>query len=217
MMRITNPLGRVSVALLLILVGLGGSAAAQDERPARVYVGNIAGLERIDAKFAAVVSADNGQAVAFLASQDPAWNAANSKWFVGQAGGGTLTARADDGTVLTGTVTGDRVQGTLGGGQWVGNLTETGMAGLYRGRFGDEVHIAIVLPDGSWVGTAWSASTRQLLRTWNSATGRLRQVSRYAVRLEPLEPEPEPFMVELSMVLPWGGEYDDAWTQTPWG
>jgi hypothetical protein len=212
-MAITGRVWRWFAVVTLILVGLPGSTAAQGEREAQVYVGNIAGLESIDAKFAAVVSVDNGQAVAFLASRDPAWNAANSKWFSGVASGGTLTARADDGTTLTGSVVGNRVEGTLGAGRWVGTLTERGVAGLYRARYGDEVHVAIVLPDGSWVGTAWSASTRQLLNTWNSGTGRLQQIGPYAVRLYP-DPVSPP--IELSMVLPWGGQYDAAWEQTPW-
>lgn len=206
-----NRLWRLLAIIALSLVSLTSSVFAQDQGNGRIFVGNISGLENIDAKFAAVV-ADNGRAVAFVASQDPTWNAANSKWFVGEATAGTLMATANDGTSLTGSLVGDRLSGNIGGLPWVGTLAQSGVAGLYRTRFGDEVQVAIVLSDGSWVATSWSALTGRLLRSWNSGTGMLEQVSRYTVRIQP---EPAAPMVELSQVLP-TDDADAAWQTQPW-
>ena len=89
---------------------VGGQTPAPAEQ-VRTFVGNIGGLQNIDAKFVALV-APNGNAMAYLSSNDHAWNQQNSKWYVGQAGGGRLTARASDGTELTGTLQGDTVTAT---------------------------------------------------------------------------------------------------------
>jgi hypothetical protein len=168
----------------------------------RTFVGNIGGLENIDAKFVAIV-APNGNAVAYLSSNDHAWNQQNSKWYVGQAGGGRLTARASDGTELTGTLQGDTVTGTLGAGQWTGYLTSSGVAGLYRARVSDnEVDLTVVAPDGSWVGSAWSPQTRTLLRTWTSGTGVAQQLSSGQVSVRP-DPQSPP--VTLDPVVPNAG------------
>src|SRR5690349_20069665 len=98
-------LAAIVLGLLLALDSVVAQAApalvvgGQTATPAgqvRTFVGNIGGLENIDAKFVALV-APNGNAVAYLSSNDHAWNQQNSKWYVGQAGGGRLTARASDG------------------------------------------------------------------------------------------------------------------------
>ncbi len=176
-----------------------GSQTPTPEEQVRTFVGNIGGLENIDAKFVAIV-APNGNAVAYLSSNDHAWNQQNSKWYVGQAGGGRLTARASDGTELTGTLQGDTVTGTLGAGQWTGYLTSSGVAGLYRARVSDnEVDLTVVAPDGSWVGSAWSPQTRTLLRTWNSGTGVAQRLPSGQISVRP-DPQSPP--VTLDPVVP---------------
>jgi hypothetical protein len=188
------------------------SASSQTPAPgvqqARTFVGNVSGLQNIDAKFVAVVG-PNGNAVAYLSSNDQAWNQQYSKWYVGQASGGRLTARASDGTELTGTLQGNTVTGTVAGGQWTGTLTSSGLAGLYRARVSDdEVDLTIVAPDGSWVGSAWSPTTRTLLRTWTSGTGVAQQLPGGAVSVRP---DPQSPAVTLDPVVPdEGGSFPNS-------
>jgi hypothetical protein len=211
----------IPIVLGLLLVLSSGVAqaapapivAGQTPTPAgqvRTFVGNIGGLQNIDAKFVAIV-APNGNAVAYLSSNDHAWNQQNSKWYVGQASGGRLTARASDGTELTGTLQGDTVTGTLGGGQWTGNLTSSGTAGLYRARVSDdEVDLTVVAPDGSWVGSAWQPSTGTLLRTWTSGTGTVQQLAGGGISVSP---GPQLPAVNLDPVVPdEGGSFPNS----PW-
>jgi hypothetical protein len=164
---------RWGVSLVVaVWVGLSASgwAPATAQETVRVFVGNISGLENIDARVAAVVDAQ-GRALAFMQSSDPGWNRSFGKVYEGTVSGTTLTARAPDGTELTATVDGNQIRGTVGGGQWLGTPASRGQAGLYRARYGDEVQLAIVLPDGSWVAGAFNPTTRELLRTWNSRGG----------------------------------------------
>jgi hypothetical protein len=158
------------VAVWLGLSAAGGWAPATAQETVRVFVGNVSGLENIDAKVAAVVDAQ-GRALAFMHSTDPGWNQSFGKVYEGSVSGNTLTARAPDGIELTATLDGNQIRGTVGGGQWLGTPASRGQAGLYRARYGDEVQLAIVQPDGAWVAGAFNPTTRELLRTWNSRGG----------------------------------------------
>jgi hypothetical protein len=124
--------------------------------------------------------------------------------------GNTLQARATDGTPLSGTLQGDQVTGTLGGGSWIGYVTRSGLAGLYRAHVGDETHLVVVAPDGSWVGGAFSPSG-QLLRTWNSGTGTIRQVADVVLA----RPDATSSAIELTPVQ---DLFTDSgpWENTPW-
>src|SRR5205085_10192444 len=98
-------------------------------------------------------------------------NQANSKWFTGQlAASGQLAAKAADGTEVTATLQGNRLEGTLGGLRWSADLTAGGSAGLYRGRAGDDVHAVIEAPDGTRVGRVWSVVTGGHVDTWDFST-----------------------------------------------
>src|SRR5581483_6225050 len=160
----------VVVTAWLCALAVGNWAPATAQETVRVFVGNISGLENIDARVAAVVDAQ-GRALAFMQSTDDGWNRSFAKVYEGQVSGNTLTARAGDGTQFTATLEGNQIRGTVAGGQWVGTPANRGQAGLYRARYGDEVQLAIVLPDGSWVAGAFNPTTRELLRTWNSRGG----------------------------------------------
>jgi len=145
--------------------GLVSPALAQE--PVRVFVGNISGLENMDARVAVVVEPD-GRSLALMHSTDASWNRSFGKVYGGQVSGNTLAARAGDGSQFTATLSDNQIRGSAGGGQWLATLATSGRAGLYHAREGDEVHLAIVLPDDSWVAGAFNPTTRELLRTWNS-------------------------------------------------
>jgi hypothetical protein len=207
MLTLADRLGRVLLLAVLCLVGFGASASAQQDE-VRTFVGNIAGLENIDARFGGAI-APNGNAVAFLGSRDGNWNRQNSKWYVGRVSGNTLSARAQDGTTLTLSLQGNQITGTLGGGQWIGYLTRTGEAGLYRAQVGNEQHFVIVGDDGSWVGLAFTLDTNQYLRTWNSNTGAVQRVSNTLMMAredaDSSMVEMQPVQNYFSEVRPWSG------------
>jgi hypothetical protein len=190
------------VAILAIaLVGLAPTVSAQQGQPeqVRTFVGDISGLENIGAKFVAIVAPDR-RAAAFVGSRDDNFNQQYAKWYIGAVNGTSFVGTATDGTLFTGTLQGNTVTGSLGGGQWTGTLDQTGTAGLYRNRVSDnEVDIAIVAPDGSWVGMAFTPSG-QLLRTWNSGTGVVERVANTtAIRVRPTPDAPP---VQLDLVTP---------------
>ncbi len=198
---------RLFSLMLAVLVAAGmalapsvGAQQTPTPEQARTFVGNIAGLENIDAKFVAIVAPDN-RAVAFLGSRDDNFNRMYAKWYVGAINGNSFVGTASDGTLLTGTRQGDTITGTVAGGQWTGNLTQTGTAGLYRNRVSDtETDVAIVAPDGSWVGMAINPTNGQLIRTWNSGTGVVERVANStAIRVQP-DPDSPP--VQLDPVAP---------------
>src|SRR5437773_1228912 len=114
-MRDTLTRRRALLALLVAgLLAAGGSQPSAAQDGARTFIGRVAGAEGMDALVAVVVAAD-GTAVVYACSKDDAWNQANSKWFTGQVGAdGRLLARAADGTEVTATLQGDRLEGTLG-------------------------------------------------------------------------------------------------------
>jgi hypothetical protein len=156
------------VLAALVATSLVRTGSAQDG--ARTYVGRVAGAEGIDALVAVVVGAD-GSAVVYACSRDDVWNQQNSKWFTGQLdAGGRLAAKAGDGSEVTATLQGDRLEGTLGAQRWTADLTGEGSAGLYRGRAGDQVHAVIEAPDGTRVGRVWSVVTGAHVDTWDFRT-----------------------------------------------
>jgi len=165
----------------------------------RTFVGDMAGLENIGAKFVVLVAPDR-RAAAFLGSRDENFNRSYAKWYIGAVNGRHLVATASDGTLLTGTVEDGTVTGTIAAGEWTGTVDQTGTAGLYRSQVSaDEVDIAIVAADGSWVGMAFSPSG-QLLRTWNSGTGLVQRVANTtAVRVQPAPNAPP---VQLDLIQP---------------
>jgi hypothetical protein len=175
-------------------------SAQQPSEQARTFVGNIEGLENIGARFVVIVAPDR-RAVAFIGSRDDSFNQSFAKWYVGAVNGNAFVGTASDGTLLTGTLQGNTITGTLGSGQWRGDLTQTGTAGLYRNRVSDsEVDVAIVAPDGSWVGMAFNPTNGQLLRTWNSGTGVVERVANStAIRVRPAPDAPP---VQLDPVVP---------------
>ena len=195
------------IALVLAVLVFAGAPLAprawaqqQPEEQARTFVGNIAGLENIGARFVAIVAPDR-RAVAFIGSRDDSFNQSYAKWYLGAVNGNSFVGTASDGTLLTGTLQGDTITGTLGSGQWTGNLTQTGTAGLYRNRVSaDEVDVAIVAPDDSWVGMAINPTTGQIIRTWNSGTGVVERVANStAIRVRPAPDAPP---VQLDPVVP---------------
>jgi hypothetical protein len=208
--RIWPVLAALSVALSAALpYPVAAQPGAQEE--ARTFVGEIAGLENIGAKFAVVVGPEH-RAVAFLGSRDEAFNRDNAKWYIGTVGGNTLAAVTSDGTPLVLTLQGDVVTGTLAGGQLTATLTQTGTAGLYRTRVSPtETHVVIVAPDGSWVGMAVNPVTGQLIRTWNSGTGVVERVANTtAIRVRPT-PQAPPEQLELVSWDRFGAWCSDWW------
>jgi hypothetical protein len=207
------PIWPVIVVMALVLTALvpSGAAAQQQEEQARTFVGDIAGLENIGAKFVVVV-APNRNAVAFLGSRDDDFNRANSKWYLGVVNGNSFVGTARDGTLLTGTLQGNTITGTLAGGQWTGSLAQTGTAGLYRTRVSDtEVDVAIVAADGSWVGMAINPITDQIIRTWNSGTGTVERVANTtAIRVRPA-PDAPPVQLDLLVPEPGGAFCNNPW------
>src|SRR3954469_7857891 len=121
----------VMALVLGALVPSGAAAQQQDEEQGRTFVGDIAGLENIGAKFVVVIGPER-RAVAFLGSRDDDFNRGNAKWYIGNVGGNTLAAVASDGTPLVLTLQGNTVTGPLAGGQGTATLTQSGTAGLYR-------------------------------------------------------------------------------------
>jgi hypothetical protein len=201
--NLSRSLSLVLAVLVVAVVGLATSVSAQQTptpEQARTFVGNIAGLESIGARFVAIVAPDN-RAVAFLGSNDDNFNQTYAKWYVGAINGNSFVGTASDGTLLTGTRQGNTITGTVAGGQWTGTLTQAGTAGLYRNRVSDnEVDVAIVAPDGSWVGMAFNPANQQLLRTWNSGTGVVERVANStAIRVRPAPDAPP---VQLDPVVP---------------
>ncbi len=176
---------------------LPSSAVAQQggEQEARTYVGNIAGLENIGARFVAVVAPDHHHAVVLLWSRDDNFNQSYAKWYLGVINGSAFTATASDGTVLAGTVRDNTFTGTIAGGQLTAYATQSGTARVYLNRVSDnEVDVAIVAPDDSWVGMAINPTTERIIRTWNSGTGVVERV-RNAIRVRPA-PEAPPVQME---------------------
>jgi hypothetical protein len=203
----------IAVVALAFAMLLPSTAAAQQgpEEQARTFVGDIAGLENIGAKFVVIV-APNRNAVAFLGSRDDDFNRANSKWYLGLVNGNSFVGTARDGTLLTGTLQGNTTTGTLAGGQWTGSLAQTGTAGLYRSRVSDtEVDVAIVAADGSWVGMAINPITDQIIRTWNSGTGTVERVANTtAIRVRPA-PDAAPVQLDLLVPQPGGAFCNNPW------
>jgi hypothetical protein len=209
-----NRIWPVMAAIALVLGALlpSGAAAQQEaQEEARTFVGDIAGLENIGAKFVVVISPER-RAVAFLGSRDDDFNRGNAKWYIGNVGGNTLVAVASDGTPLVLTLQGDTITGTLAGGQLTATLSRTGTAGLYRTHVSPtETHVAIVAPDGSWVGMAVNPVTGQLIRTWNSGTGVVEQVANTtAIRVRPT-PQAPPEQLELVSWDRFGAWCSDWW------
>jgi hypothetical protein len=184
--------------LVIALAELAPSVSAQQEQ-VRTFVGEISGLENIGAKFVVIVAPDR-RAAAFVGSRDDTFNQTYAKWYIGAVNGTSFVGTANDGTLFTGTLQDSTVTGTLAGGQWTGTVDQTGTAGLYRNRVSDsEVDIAIVAPDGSWVGMAFTPSG-QLLRTWNSGTGVVERVANTtAIRVQPTPDSPP---VEMDLITP---------------
>jgi hypothetical protein len=206
-----NRIWPVIAVVALVLGALVPSGVAAQDEQARTFVGDIAGLENIGAKFVVVVSPER-RAVAFLGSRDDDFNRGNAKWYIGNVGGNTLVAVAADGTPLVLTLQGDTITGTLAGGQLTATLNRSGTAGLYRTHVSPtETQVAIVAPDGSWVGMAVNPATGQLLRTWNSGTGVVEQVANTtAIRVRPTPTEPP---VQLEFVS-W--DRTGAWCSDWW-
>ncbi len=187
----------IGVMALVLGALLPSSAVAQQggEQEARTYVGNIAGLENIGAKFVAVVAPDRQRAVVFLGSRDDSFNRSYAKWYLGVINGNAFAATASDGTVLSGTVQDNTFTGSVAGGQLTAYATQTGEAGLYVNRISDnEVQVAIVAPDDSWVGMSINPSTGRLIGTWNSDTGIVERVGD-TVRVRPA-PDAQPVQLE---------------------
>src|SRR5690349_1549571 len=90
-------------AVVLGLVVASGGTTVSAQETVRVYVGNIAGLENIDARVAAAVDVQ-GRALVFMHSSDDAWNRSFGKVYEGQVSGATIDARAADGTELSANV-----------------------------------------------------------------------------------------------------------------
>jgi len=177
-------------ALVIIFTALGPAVATAQQTPtpeqARTFVGNISGLENIGARFVVIVSPER-RSGAFLGSNDDNFNQTYAKWYTGEVNGNTMVATAADGTQLTLTLQGDNVTGTVAGGQISGTVSQRGTAGLYRSRISDtETDVAIVAPDGSWVGMAINPTNGQLIRTWNSGTGTVERIANSTrVRVQP--------------------------------
>ena len=183
------------IAALVLVLGalLPGRATAQGvQEVARTFVGDIAGLENIGAKFAVVVSPER-RAVAFLGSRDDDFNRTYSKWYIGNVGGNTLVAVASDGTPLQLTLQGSNtVTGTVAGGPITATVAQAGTAGIYRTRVSDtETDVAIAAPDGSWVGMAVNPTNGQIIRNLELRTGvveRVANTTRIRVRPTPETP-----------------------------
>ena len=112
-----------------------------------------------------------GNTAAYACSKDDAWNLQFSKWFQGELSTqGQLSAKANDGTEVTGTLQGTQLSGQLGSLSWSADLVTSGTAGLFRGRNGDEVHAVIEAPDGTRVGRVWSVVNGAHVGTWDFST-----------------------------------------------
>jgi len=209
-----NRVWTILAAMALVLgTFLPSRAVAQQAGPeeARTFVGDIAGLENIGAKFVVVVTPER-RAVAFLGSRDDDFNRGNAKWYIGNVGGNTLVAVASDGTPLVLTLQDNAVTGSLAGGQLTATLIQSGTAGLYRTRVSPtETDVVIVAPDGSWVGMAVNPVTGQLIRTWNSGTGVVERVANTtAIRVRPT-PQAPPEQLELVSWDRFGAWCSDWW------
>ena len=159
--------GRLLAVLAAALLVLGTWGLAEGQETGRTFVGRVAGFEAADVLVAVVVAPD-GAAIAYLCSKDDNWNRENSKWFSGELNPqGQLTVRAADGTQLTAVLDVDKMEGSFGNLRWTAELVTSGEAGLYRGRAGDTTHAAIVAPDGTRVGRAWSIVTGSHVGTWD--------------------------------------------------
>src|SRR5690242_5128552 len=117
-------LGRsLSLVLTVVAVAVAGLApsvsAQQPQEQARTFVGNVAGLENIGARFVVIVSPER-RAGAFLGSNDDNFNQTYAKWYIGDVNGNSLAATAQDGTQLNLTLQGNTVTGTVAGGQLSG-------------------------------------------------------------------------------------------------
>jgi len=199
----TRRVTAILAILVIALVGLAPSVSAQQQgqpEQVRTFIGDISGLENIGAKFVVIVAPDR-RAAAFVGSRDDNFNQQYAKWYIGAVNGTSFVGTATDGTLFSGTLQGNTVTGNLAGGQWTGTLDQTGTAGLYRNRVSDnEVDIAIVAPDGSWVGMAFNPANGQLLRTWNSGTGVVERVANTTrIRVQPAPGAPP---VELDLITP---------------
>ncbi len=158
------------LAVLLAALLLGNALPAAAQEMPRIFVGRVADASGVDALIAVVVE-PGGNAVAYACSKDDGWNQQYSKWFQGQlTSGGQLSAKANDGAEISGSLQGTTLSGRLGSMSWSADLVTSGSAGLYRGQLGDEVHAVIEAPDGTRVGRVWSVSTGGHVGTWDFTT-----------------------------------------------
>jgi hypothetical protein len=170
-------LGGVLALLLALGVLPFGAPPATAQTQSRVYVGEVSAAGVPDALIAIVVGA-NGEAAVYACSKDDAWNQQASKWFTGQlSSGGQLTAKAADGSEVSGTLQGSRLSGQLGALSFAADQVTSGTAGLYRGRADDEIHAVIEAPDGRRVGRVWSVTTGAHSGTWDFSTATATPVS----------------------------------------
>jgi hypothetical protein len=169
-MRRTAGAWRLLVIVILAALTLSPTLPVAAQEVSRVYVGQVAGAAGPDALIAIIVE-PGGDTVAYACSKDDGWNLQYSKWFQGQLSTeGQLSAKANDGSEVSGTLAGSQLSGQLGSLSWSADLVTDGTAGLYRGRVGDEVHAVIEAPDGTRVGRVWSVVNGAHVGTWDFLT-----------------------------------------------
>jgi hypothetical protein len=166
-MQRTAGIWRLLIGMILAALTLGPALPVAAQELPRVFVGRVTGTDAL----IAVVVEPGGNAAAYACSKDDAWNLQFSKWFQGELSTqGQLSAKANDGTEVTGTLQGSQLSGQLGSLSWSADLVTSGTAGLYRGRNGDEVHAVIEAPDGTRVGRVWSVVNGAHVGTWDFST-----------------------------------------------
>jgi len=169
-MRRRIEIWRLLVGIILAALTLSTALPVAAQEVSRVFVGRIAGATGTDALIAVVVE-PGGNAVAYACSKDDGWNLQFSKWLQGQLStAGQLSAKANDGAEVTGTLQGTQLSGQLGTLSWSADLVTSCTAGLFRGRAGDEVHAVIEAPDGTRVGRVWSVVSGAHVGTWDFST-----------------------------------------------
>ena len=129
--------------LMVPVLVLAFAGALRAEGPdSRTFVGPCG-----DEKTARIgVVADDGMMVAYVCSQDETFNTANARWFTGTVANGKLSGKSPDGRTLTGTMTGNGIEGQIANGDGTlpfrAKLCDTTgtMAGLYRAEEKDGEH-----------------------------------------------------------------------------
>jgi hypothetical protein len=183
-----------------------GPTVAQEE--VRTAIGTIADSRSVGARFVAILDA-NGRAVVYFVSDNDGWNRQFSKWFVGQVSGNRLRARSDDGTEVTASLVGNQLVGTMGSLGWSGTLTGRDAGGLYQARQGDELHVVLLAPDDSWLGSVWSTSG-QFIRTWDPGTSSVERLAGGVIRARQ---DGQSEYMQLNPIVP---DPSGAWVNAPW-